>query len=88
MSHNTLANGEWLAGGSCQFQDTADQCQDIKGTKMQDGDLCMYDNNGEAVWHTNTAVPTGDGTVICAVQNDGNAVLYKGTPIWSSHTHK
>ncbi|KAI1502107.1 bulb-type lectin domain-containing protein [Biscogniauxia marginata] len=76
-------------GGKCQYQNTADQRQDVKGIHMQeDGNLCMYDHNGTAIWHTNTASPTGDSTVICAVQNDGNVVLYKGTPIWSSHTQK
>ncbi len=51
-------------------------------------DRASSDNSGKAVWHTNTASPTGDSTVICAVQNDGNVVLYKGTPIWSSKTSK
>lgn len=44
--------------------------------------------DGKAIWHTDTASPKGDNTVIAAVQNDGNVVLYKGTPIWSSNTHK
>ncbi|KAE8350010.1 bulb-type lectin domain-containing protein [Aspergillus coremiiformis] len=75
--------------GQCQFQNTANQRRDIKGIKMQeDGNLCMYDNNGTIVWQTNTPSPKGDSTVICTVQNDGNVVLYKGTPIWSSNTMK
>ncbi|KAK5988267.1 Mannose-specific lectin [Cladobotryum mycophilum] len=76
-------------GGECRFQNTVDQRSGVKGIKMQeDGNLVMYDNNGTAIWHTNTASPTGDSTVICAVQNDGNVVLYKGTPIWASSTNK
>ncbi|KAK6502515.1 hypothetical protein TWF506_003096 [Arthrobotrys conoides] len=76
-------------GGECRFQNTAQQRSDVKGIYMQtDGNLCMYDNNGEPIWHTDTAGSTGDSTVICAVQNDGNVVLYKGTPIWSSNTYK
>ncbi|KAF2178957.1 alpha-D-mannose-specific plant lectin [Zopfia rhizophila CBS 207.26] len=76
-------------GGECRFQNTAEQHPNIKGIKMQeDGNLCMYDNDGKPVWHTNTAGSTGDSTVICAVQNNGNVVLYKGTPIWASKTQK
>ncbi|KAF2463938.1 alpha-D-mannose-specific plant lectin [Lindgomyces ingoldianus] len=76
-------------GGQCRFQNTPAQRSDIKGIKMQeDGNLCMYDNNGNPVWHTNTVGSTSNSTVICAVQNDGNVVLYKGTPIWTSKTQK
>ncbi|KAI1262683.1 bulb-type lectin domain-containing protein [Xylariaceae sp. FL1019] len=75
--------------GKCQFQNTPDQRQDVKGIKMQeDGNLCMYTTDGKPIWHTNTASPSGDSTTIVAVQNDGNVVLYKGTAIWSSHTQK
>ncbi|KAE8369704.1 bulb-type lectin domain-containing protein [Aspergillus caelatus] len=71
----------------CVFQNTADQRNDVKGIKMQeDGNLVMYDVNGTAIWHTNTAAPAGDSTTVCAVQNDGNIVLYKGTPLWASNT--
>ncbi|EPS39173.1 hypothetical protein H072_7084 [Dactylellina haptotyla CBS 200.50] len=76
-------------GGQCRFQNTTQQRNDIKGIMMQeDGNLCLYDNQGSPVWHTDTAGDKGDSTVICAVQNDGNVVLYKGTPIWSSNTYK
>ncbi|KAI1764638.1 bulb-type lectin domain-containing protein [Hypoxylon sp. FL1150] len=76
-------------GGKCQFQNTPNQLHNVKGIKMQeDGNWCIYDHGGKPVWHTNTAHPTGDSTVIVAVQNDGNVVMYKGTPIWSSHTQK
>ncbi|KAH9998553.1 bulb-type lectin domain-containing protein [Xylariaceae sp. FL0662B] len=76
-------------GGSCQFQNTAEQRYDIKGLHMQeDGNLVMYDNNDKPVWHSDTAGSIGDSTVVCAVQNDGNVVLYKGTPIWASQTQK
>lgn len=46
------------------------------------------DNNDTPIWHTDTARPTGDSTCIVAVQDDGNVVVYKGTPIWSSNTQK
>ncbi|KAF4982279.1 hypothetical protein FZEAL_2065 [Fusarium zealandicum] len=76
-------------GGQCRYQNTAQQRQDIKGIVMQDdGNLVMYDNNSNATWQTDTAAGKGDSTVICAVQNDGNVILYKGTPIWSSETYK
>jgi hypothetical protein len=44
------------------------------------------DVKGNPVWATKT--DSSGSTVICAVQNDGNVVLYKGTPIWSSNTQK
>ncbi|KAE8377664.1 bulb-type lectin domain-containing protein [Aspergillus bertholletiae] len=73
--------------GECKFQNTKEQREDVQGIRMQtDGNLVMYDHNDSALWHTNTA--TNDGPVICAVQNDGNVVLYKGTPIWSSDTFR
>ncbi|KAB8206020.1 bulb-type lectin domain-containing protein [Aspergillus parasiticus] len=71
----------------CVFQNTADQRDDVKGIHMQeDGNLVMYTHDGTAIWHTNTAAPSGDSTTICAVQNDGNVVLYKGTALWASNT--
>jgi hypothetical protein len=55
---------------------------------VADKKVVCSDKNGNATWQTNTASPTGDNTVICAVQNDGNVVLYKGTQIWSTNTKK
>ncbi|TGJ78179.1 hypothetical protein E0Z10_g10586 [Xylaria hypoxylon] len=76
-------------GGKCQWQNTPEQKSNVKGLAMQsDGNLCVYDNDGKAIWHTNTASPTGNSTCIVAVQDDGNVVVYKGTPIWSSDTQK
>ncbi|KAI0427930.1 bulb-type lectin domain-containing protein [Xylaria sp. FL1042] len=76
-------------GGKCQWQNTNEQKYNVKGIQMQaDGNFCMYDNDNKPIWHTNTAHPTGDGTTIIAVQNDGNVVMYKGTPVWSSNTQK
>ncbi|OJJ42411.1 hypothetical protein ASPZODRAFT_147396 [Penicilliopsis zonata CBS 506.65] len=77
-------------GGECRFQNTATQRNDIKGIIMQeDGNMVIYDHHQKPVWATNTGPGgPGDSTVICTVQNDGNVVLYKGTPIWSSNTHK
>lgn len=46
------------------------------------------DNEGNAVWASNTAEPTGDSSVEVVVQDDGNVVLYKRTAIWCSETHK
>lgn len=51
-------------------------------------DAVSSTNGGKPVWQTNTASPTGNSTCIVAVQNDGNVVIYKGTPIWTSNTQK
>jgi hypothetical protein len=76
-------------GGKCQWQNTAEQFYDRKGVQMQsDGNFCMYDKSGNPTWATDTANPTGDSTCIVAVQNDGNVVIYKGTPIWATKTQK
>ncbi|KAI0877451.1 bulb-type lectin domain-containing protein [Hypoxylon argillaceum] len=76
-------------GGECQWENTREQKYNVKGIHMQeDGNLCMYDNDGTPIWHTDTASPKGNSTCIVAVQNDGNVVIYKGTPIWSSNTMK
>ncbi|KAI0395234.1 bulb-type lectin domain-containing protein [Xylariaceae sp. FL0594] len=76
-------------GGECRWQNTPDQRYDIKGLIMQgDGNLCIYDKAGKATWHTNTASPTGNSTCTLVVQNDGNLVVYKGTPIWASKSNK
>jgi len=73
-------------GGECRFQNTANQRSDIKGLQLgEDGILRLLDNNGNSVWESNNDAP-GDSTVVCTVQNDGNVVLYKGTPIWASNT--
>ncbi|KAL2678373.1 hypothetical protein Neosp_009119 [[Neocosmospora] mangrovei] len=77
----------------CQWQNTAEQRDDIHGVKMQaDGNFVMYDNSGTgtATWHTDTAGPTGDDTTYVAVQDDGNIVLYKNEdePIWATHSNK
>ncbi|KAK4222573.1 Curculin-2 [Podospora fimiseda] len=75
--------------GTCVFQNTAEQRNDVKGVKMQeDGNLVLYDHNGKALWHTDTASPSGNTTTTLAVQNDGNVVLYNGTPIWAYKTGK
>jgi hypothetical protein len=58
------------------------------GLVVADKKVVCSDNTGKAVWQTNTASPTGDNTVICAVQNDGDVVLYKGTKIWATNTKK
>ncbi|KAI1433297.1 hypothetical protein GGR50DRAFT_510271 [Xylaria sp. CBS 124048] len=50
--------------------------------------ILYSDKNAKSTWHTNTANPTGDSTCIIAVQNDGNVVIYKGTPIWATTTVK
>lgn len=63
-------------------------CSYYSGFDMADEDVLCSDNSGKAVWQTNTASPTGDSTVVAAVQNDGNIVLYRGTSIWASKTNK
>jgi outer membrane protein assembly factor BamB len=75
------------ARGSCVFQNTAEQRNDVKGVKMQeDGNLVLYTHDGTAIWHTDTSAGKGNTTTTLAVQNDGNVVLYNGTPIWASET--
>jgi hypothetical protein len=54
----------------------------------KNNNLHHSDKSGKAVWHTNTASPTGDSTTTLHVQNDGNCVLYKGTSIWATNTAK
>ncbi|KAE8167362.1 bulb-type lectin domain-containing protein [Aspergillus tamarii] len=69
----------------CEWQNTAEQRYDVKGLHMQeDGNLVLYDQNDNALWHSNTA--PSNGPVILAVQNDGNLVLYKGEAVWASNT--
>lgn len=63
-------------------------CSCYRSLEIADEDVLRSDNSGKAVWHTNTAGSTGDNTVVAAVQNDGNVVLYKGTSIWGSKTQK
>ncbi|KAL2155258.1 hypothetical protein VTH82DRAFT_3934 [Thermothelomyces myriococcoides] len=73
--------------GVCVFQNTADQRYDVKGVHMQeDGNLVLYDNNHNSLWSTDT-YKTGNSSTILVVQNDGNVVLYNGTPIWDSKTN-
>ncbi|KAF5637794.1 mannose-specific lectin [Fusarium sp. NRRL 52700] len=76
----------------CAWQSTDQQISNAKGAIMQgDGNLCIYDKNGKATWHTNTAAPSGDDKTFLSVQDDGNLVLYKNggaTPIWSSKSNK
>ncbi|KAI0594913.1 bulb-type lectin domain-containing protein [Biscogniauxia sp. FL1348] len=87
MQHDGKIAVYW--GGICHYQNTADQRNDIKGARMDpDGHLRIYDNNGNPTWDTKVEPGTGNSTVICTVQNDGNVVLYQGTAIWASNTQK
>ncbi|KAF4343782.1 mannose-specific lectin [Fusarium beomiforme] len=76
----------------CAWQSSDQQNWDAKGAIMQgDGNFCIYDKHGKAIWHTNTAKPTGDDKTFVAVQDDGNLVLYKdngSNPIWASKSNK
>ncbi|KAJ4172202.1 hypothetical protein NW754_002390 [Fusarium falciforme] len=75
--------------GECRFQTTDEERGDIDGIRIQeDGNFVIYDNDGNAVWASDTAEPTGDSSVEVVVQDDGNVVLYKKTAIWCSETHK
>ncbi|KAF4951366.1 hypothetical protein FGADI_7564 [Fusarium gaditjirri] len=75
-------------GNRCTWQSTAQQIGNAKGAIMQgDGNFCIYDKNGKATWHTDTAAPSGDNKTYVSVQDDGELVLYKNdgaTAIWSS----
>ncbi|KOS22136.1 Mannose-specific lectin [Escovopsis weberi] len=73
--------------GEFVWQTSPDQDWNTEGARMQaDGNLVIYDKSDKAIWHTDTAGSTGDSTVICVMQNDGNMVLYRGSPIWASNT--
>lgn len=61
-------------------------CFILESLVVADKVMCS-DNKGKVVWNPKLDGPS-DSTVICAVQNDGNVVLYKGTPIWASNTGK
>ncbi|KEZ41964.1 hypothetical protein SAPIO_CDS6539 [Scedosporium apiospermum] len=85
MSHSTLGNGEWLYPGQCLVK----QVWDVKGLKMQgDGNLVIYDNGDKPFWSTGTTLRSGGDKVVLTVQNDGNAVLYKGEALWGSNSMK
>lgn len=50
-----------------------------------DGNLVLYGNDGQWLWHTNTF---GKPVTQLAVQGDGNLVLYTATGyVWASGTH-
>ncbi|KAK4185373.1 bulb-type lectin domain-containing protein [Podospora australis] len=73
--------------GTCIWQSTAEQVPNPKSLVMQeDGNLVIYDQAGKATWHTDTADSSPGAHHILCVQNDGNLVLYKGEPIWSTNT--
>ncbi|KAB8257010.1 bulb-type lectin domain-containing protein [Aspergillus pseudonomiae] len=73
--------------GECVFQNTDEQRYDVKGIHMQpDGNLVMYDNNNTPLWHTDSTGSSDPSSVVCAVQNDGNVVLYTGQAIWATNT--
>ncbi|KAG5655195.1 hypothetical protein KAF25_010929 [Fusarium avenaceum] len=78
--------------GRCTWQSTDQQTSNAKGAIMQgDGNFCIYDKNGKATWHTNTAAPSGDSETFVSVQDNGDIVLYKNggsTAIWSSKSNK
>ncbi|KAK6526458.1 hypothetical protein TWF694_005044 [Orbilia ellipsospora] len=70
-------------GGECRWQNTAQQRYDVKGLIMQgDGNLVLYTNGGEAIWHSNTASPSGNDTCVATIRNNGQLVVYKGTNIY------
>ena len=50
------------------------------------GDLAVFNKNGRAVWHSDTA---GTGAS-CVMQKDGNLVIYDKDkkPVWHSHTNE
>ncbi|KAK7428362.1 hypothetical protein QQZ08_005119 [Neonectria magnoliae] len=90
-SHNIsgpIKNGEWLKVDKSLW--SPDGSVDVK--MHEDGKLAVYwegdDNDGNAVWASDTAEPPRDSTIEVSVQDDGNEVFYKKTAIECSETHK
>ncbi|GAB1191208.1 hypothetical protein APSETT444_000380 [Aspergillus pseudonomiae] len=93
---NTLGNGEWLEVGQSLWSQNGET-----ELKMQeDGKIAVYvngecvfqnteeqsDNNNTPLWHTDSTGSSDPSSVVCAVQNDGNVVLYTGQAIWATNT--
>ncbi|KAJ5703723.1 hypothetical protein N7493_010861 [Penicillium malachiteum] len=74
--------------GECVWQNTAEQRDDVKGIIDQDdGNFCMYTEDGTPIWATNTG-GQGNSNTFLTVQNDGNVVLYKVSEVlWASGTN-
>ncbi|MET9647238.1 hypothetical protein ACFZB6_25270 [Streptomyces syringium] len=76
-------------GGQCRWQNTKEQRYDVKGLIMQgDGNCVLYTKDGEAIWHTNTAAPSGNDTCVAVIRNNGLFIIYKGTNIHESGTKR
>jgi len=50
--------------------------------------FCSSDNGDKPIWSTGTTLRSGGDKVVLTVQNDGNAVLYKGEALWGSNSMK
>jgi hypothetical protein len=73
--HDFLQAGQTLLSSDARF----------RLTLQFDGDVALYDSQGEQIWHTGTSGRGGNWLV---VQNDGNLVLYNSAqqPIWTTAT--
>lgn len=62
----------------------------FKLTLLKDGNLVLFDKNGQAVWTSNSENKGANGSHKLVLQNDGNLVLYDGqmSPIWATNTWK
>ncbi|MFD7239908.1 hypothetical protein ACFWAT_31945 [Streptomyces syringium] len=71
----------WGAEDLCR--NTNEQRYDVKGLIAQsDYNAVLYTKSGEAIWHTNTAAPSGNDTCVATILNSGRFVIRKGTGIY------
>jgi hypothetical protein len=77
-----VRDGEWIARWSSGTWGTDGSRCVMQG----DGNLVVYDSNGNALWDSKTY---GNDGAYCVIQNDENFVLYgpAGNAIWQTGTH-
>lgn len=66
----------------------------VRATLQTDGNLCLYPQDGGAVWSSDTANSGVTSQGALALQDDGNLVIYKfrdasgaNAAVWGSNTH-
>jgi hypothetical protein len=58
----------------------------VRAVMQSDGNLVLYNSNGQAVW---AAATNGPGATRLVMQHDGNLVMQRdGTPIWHTATSR
>ncbi|MFE1790983.1 hypothetical protein ACFW7J_21785 [Streptomyces sp. NPDC059525] len=51
---------------------------------QDDGSNVRYTRSGEAIWHTNTASPTGSNDSVATIVNNGQFVMPKGLDFYEA----